>query len=435
MRLDEMLRRAGSEAEIPVEVARELEALDAALRGEEVPPGMEGLEALVADLRHERPEAEPRFDAELDAWAAAGFPRSRRPGARASAGGSGAGRRGLFARLGPGGPRGWTPVAATAATLLVIGVSLTQIDDFGGDEPDSGGTQAVEGEAGGAAAPNAPDAPDAPATPLEDVLQDDQARDLDELQEAESTPGFNSRRAIVPGALNGSGVNRGQEKRRVERDAQLTLAAPAADVADVNGRVIDVVEGANGVVLNSRVADTGGAARATLEVRVPSATLDDTLAALSDLANVQSRTEQAQDITRTYVTAKDRLVGLRAERDNLAQRIRNASTDAEVSSLQAQLAQVNRQIAEAKSELNDVENRAQLATVSIVITSEGAGTGDEDGWSFGDALDDAGKVLEVAAGVALISAAVLVPLAIIGAIAYFVVAAASRRARERALDK
>ena len=115
--------------------------------------------------------------------------------------------------------------------------------------------------------------------------------------------------------------------------------------------------------MNSRVTGTDESARATLEVRVPSATLDDTLAALSELANVQSRTEQAQDITRTYVTAKDRLVGLRAERDSLAARIRAATTDAEVQQLQAQLAKVNEAIADAKSELNEVETRAQLATV------------------------------------------------------------------------
>ncbi len=73
----------------------------------------------------------------------------------------------------------------------------------------------------------------------------------------------------------------------------------------------------------------------------------------------------------------------------------------------------------------------------MVITSDGARSGDDDddGWSFGDALDDAGRVLEVGAGVALISAAVLLPLAIIAAIAYVVVAAANRRARERALDE
>ena len=130
-----------------------------------------------------------------------------------------------------------------------------------------------------------------------------------------------------------TGVNRGQEKRRVDRDAELTLAAPADEVPDVTNQVIDVTEGANGVVLNSRVTGTDENARATLELQVPSATLDDTLAQLSELADVKSRTEQAIDITRIYVSAKDRLVGLRAQRDNLATRIRAATTDAEVASL------------------------------------------------------------------------------------------------------
>ncbi len=87
---------------------------------------------------------------------------------------------------------------------------------------------------------------------------------------------------------------------------------------------------------------------------MPSATLDSTLAALSDLADVKSRTEQGEDITKHFVSAKDRLVGLRAERDNLAARIRAATTDAEVDALQAQLAAVNRQIADAKNELAEV---------------------------------------------------------------------------------
>jgi len=455
MRLDDLRSKGRDEADIPAEVERELEILDAALRGEEVPAGMEGIEALVSDLRAERPEPEPRFEAELDAWAAAGFPRGKRPGARAGGGGAGANTGGFLSRFRPDGPRGWTPVAAAAAAFVVIGVSLSQIGDFGGEDSTTGGTQAVQGEGaasgGDAAAPSAQETADDAAATLEDVLENESAKRESSIEAGLSgnqgsdflesdVRGYQSGGALLESkeALSrDAGANRGQEKRRVERDAQLTLAAPADEVADVNDSVIDVVEGANGVVLNSRVTGTDEAARATLEVRVPSSTLDDTLAALSELANVKSRTEQSQDITRTYVTAKDRLVGLRAERDSLAARIRAATTDAEVAALQAQLASVNRAIADAKNELADVETRAQLATVTIVITSEGAGTSgdDDDGWSFGDALDDAGKVLEVGAGVALISAAVLLPLAIIAAIAYFVVSAANRRSRERALDE
>ena len=77
MRLGDM---KSDDEPVPAEVEAELDALDAALRGEEVPAGMEGLEALVSDLRAEEPEPEPRFEAELDAWAAAGFPRGAAPG-------------------------------------------------------------------------------------------------------------------------------------------------------------------------------------------------------------------------------------------------------------------------------------------------------------------------------------------------------------------
>ena len=452
MRLDDLRRNVRDETDIPAEVERELEILDAALRGEEVPEGMEGIEALVSDLRAERPAPEPRFEEKLDAWAAAGFPRGKGPRTRGAGGGSRKSTGGFFSLFRPDGPRGWAPLAAATAAVVVVGVSLSQIDfetGGGGEALTGGDTSALEGEAsdsddadtGAAAAPSAFEGADdsakaevKPSLGLAaegdgeagGITLNDQS---DSLAEDGRTSGF-SRDA------SRTGNNRHQEKRRVDREAQLTLAAPADDVADVNDQVIDVVEGANGVVLNSRVTGTDESARATLEVEVPTATLDDTLAALSELANVKSRTEQSVDITRSYVTAKDRLVGLRATRDNLAMRIREATTDLELAELQAQLAAVNRQIADAKNELAQVENRAQFATVTIVITSEGAGTSDDDdGWSFGDALDDAGKVLEVGAGVALISAAVLLPLAIIAAIAYFVVSAANRRARERALDK
>ena len=440
MRLGEMRRQVRDDAEIPAEVDRELEAIDAALRGEELPAGMEGLEALVSDLRAERPEPEPRFGAKLDDWAARGFPRGQRPGARAAAGSAGGGRGSFLERFGPGGSRGWAPVAATAATLVVIGVAISQVGDFGGDEEPT----PVAPEGGVAETqPAAPESADDDAADLEEVLENNEADqaggggapaalEADALDTDERN--FAQQRSVGGLASKNNGANRGQEKRRVERDAQLTLSAPADEVRDVNAEVIDVVEGASGVVLDSRVTDTNESARATLEVRVPSDTLDDTLASLSDLADVKSRSEEATDITRTFVSAKDRLVGLRAERDSLAARIREATTDAEVQRLQSQLAAINRAIAAAKNELAEVQTRAQLATLTIVITSEGA-EDDDDGWSFGDALKDAGRVLEVGAGVALISAAVLVPLAIIAAITYITVAAMNRRARERALDE
>lgn len=428
MRLGDLRSAKRDDVSIPAEAERELEALDAALRGEDVPEGMEGLEALVSDLRAERQEPEARFESRLDAWAAAGFPRGKRPSSRPSAGGAGATSNGFFKRLGSGERRAWAPAAAAVATLVVVVVSVAQLSEPGGSESLTGAPQGADVETSAEGGDFETTAPEADQVQEQGSLQAEPGAVRDNsasFSSPDDSFGLDSRES------DGGGANRAQEVRKVERDAQITLGAPEDEVSDVSDEAIGVVQGANGVVLNSRVTDTESSARAVLEVRVPSATLDDTLAALSDLGTVQSRSEQADDITGSYVSAKDTLVGLRATRDNLASRIRDASTDEELASLQAQLASVNNRIAEAKGELDEVETRAQLATLTIVITSEGA---TDDGWSLGDALDDAGRVLEVAAGVALISAAVLVPLAIIAAIAFFVVAAANRRARERALD-
>lgn len=432
-----MTRPGRDDGEIPAEVERELEALDAALRGEEVPDGMESLEALVSDLRDERPEPEPRFEAELDAWAAAGFPRGERPGALASGDGSGATTGGFFNRFSPNGPRGWSPIAATAATLVVIVVSVAQLGDFGADNDQPTMATQSEDSAGDAAAPEQEAATEESADGLSELNRgalDGQSTD-GRLRDALVAPAVEDSSRGLAG--NRPGLSRGQKKRQLDREAELTLATPADEVPDVTNDAIDVVEDANGVVLNSRVTGTEEVARATLELQVPTETLDDTLAALSELADVKSRSEDAVDITRSFVAARDDLRGLRAERVSLVGRIRAATTDAEVDALQAQLAAVNNQIVNAQNELAEVKTRAQFSDVSVIITSDGAQVGgeeDEGGWSFGDALGDAGRVLEVGAGVALISAAVLFPLAIIAAIAYITVAAMNRRARERALD-
>jgi uncharacterized iron-regulated membrane protein len=56
------------------------------------------------------------------------------------------------------------------------------------------------------------------------------------------------------------------------------------------------------------------------------------------------------------------------------------------------------------------------------------------GFTLGKASHDAGRVLTVAAGVALIALAALVPIALLIALAWWIAAAVRRRRREQALD-
>lgn len=338
---DGMRVRRGDE-ELPAEVKAELEAVDAALRGEET-PGMEDLATLTRDLRAECPSRDPDFDAALDAWAAAGFPRDGRPGLGSDR--KGAARDGSpFGRLTSLSPRRWLPPAAAAATLIVVvGVSITQID---GESGTSGGDaetlQAPSDPSGQPGAAERGPAPGADNESFEAAPQGDAG-------------------ALPP------------EERVPRRAASLALIAPGDEVAGIAGQAIEAAEGADGVVQSSRVTGEGERARATLTLRVPAPSLDRVLADLTDLADVSAQTG--------------------------APRIRSG---------------------------------ARFATIALEVSA--AGSEQDEGASFGDALDDAGGVLEAAAAVLLISAAVLFPVALIAAIAYFTAAAVRAKARERVLD-
>ena len=170
MRLDDLRRNVRDEEDIPAEVERELEILDAALRGEEVPAGWRASRrssptsapsgripspASRPSSTPGPPRASPAASARALALPAAARVRAPAASSPASA---------------PDGPRGWAPVAATAAAVVVVGVSLSQVADFGdSDESLTGGPQAVEGEF--ASARGAPKSTEATAEELE--------RDLD----------------------------------------------------------------------------------------------------------------------------------------------------------------------------------------------------------------------------------------------------------------
>jgi hypothetical protein len=433
MRLSEM-GPGRDDAPLPAEVEAELSALDAALAGDDVPAGMEGLEALVSDLRAERPTPGSEFGDALDRWAAAGFPRGRRPGLSDRATKSDAGGRfRLFLQSLT--PRKLAYAGGAAATLVVLVVAVSQVDfQTGADQDDSasGGDAAVEEAQPSQVEPTAGDdgaalgeagvekpAPEA----LNDALRQSRVPgDLRALDRAE-VRGFGASRSDPAG---------GQEERKVERDAQMTLAAPADEVQDVTNEAITVVETNRGVVESSQTSGTDNRARATLQLSIPTRTLDATLDQLSDLADVKSLSESTVDITRPFVDAKQELAGLRAERVALVNQIQAADTQEELDELRARHEALLRTIAQARADFDSVQDRARKSSVTLQITSEGADEGD---WSFDEALDDAGRVLEVGAGIALVAGAVLLPLALIAAILYFVLSAARNRARERALGE
>ncbi len=89
--------------------------------------------------------------------------------------------------------------------------------------------------------------------------------------------------------------------------------------------------------------------------------------------------------------------------------------------------------ASLRTQLDRLHRRARYARVTVRIEPGAAAGSGAKSWGVNDALDDAGRILVVAAGVVLIGLAVLGPLALIALLAWLAHRVWLRRRREAAL--
>jgi len=388
------------------------------------------LDDLERELRAERPDIDPEFARKLDEWAEAGFPRGPLDPRGKSAPGPrlpGPFRR-AWERLTSVPPRRIAaPVAAAALLITVVGVSISGIE-LDSDEGDQAtltveqeapggdrGDDAVGGAAGGA------------GERLESTAEG--AAPATAPQQADET----AMPDVVPPAPPESGddVAPNADERLQDSTARLSLGADADEVQEVANEVIEVTDRHDGIVMNSQVTSDQGGARASFDLEIPVDNLDAAIEDLSKLGDVISRNEAVEDVTARYVRAQrqrarilDRIQKLRRERLEADSRQERLVITSEIQSLKAQADAL-------EAQGNQVRREASFATVHVDITSNGPDS--DDGWTLGDAVDDAGDVLRTIAGVALVSLAILVPLGLLLALVYLVLTRGRRRARERAL--
>jgi hypothetical protein len=228
-------------------------------------------------------------------------------------------------------------------------------------------------------------------------------------------------------------------KRKVAQDVDLGLSTAPENFRDAADGVLDVVRDHRGFVLRSHVSggDPGvrGAerGRASFALRIPVGELSAAMGDLSDLGHVVSRSDGAVDVTERFVSARRQIDELTATRDRLLRELGEAATLAEQQSIRARLRIVEARLAGAHGDLAKARRRVHLVPVSVTITAD-RGTSSGGAWTLGDALDDAGRVLTVAAGVALVAGAALLPFALLAALIAGARREWVRRQRDRALE-
>jgi hypothetical protein len=352
-------------------------------------------------LREElTPRPDPAFAEEMDAWVEDGFPpreRRRRPPRRAGAWLDRAVRvtRSPLGMAGAG-----TAVAALVVALVLVGDSAERAGD--GQSPST-----VE---------SARPAPTTPAEP--DRSAGDGLR--------------RSSGSALPVPAPPGGIAPGEDDRRIERSAQLTLAAPADDFQATADRIVALTDRHDGFVLRSNVA-TGDDPSGDFQLRIPADRLGDALRDLAALGDVRSRSDTGQDVTREYVSATDSYADARAERRALLRRLRAADGEAEIQRLRDRLDLNARERARLRAQVRELRERTNYAAVSVsLIEREGADGGAGAGGT-GDALDDALGLLVGSFNWLLRALGVLIPVAVVGGAAWWAARTLRRRRREAVL--
>ncbi len=397
---------------IDPEVAATLDAIDATLAGEPVDGRYADVAEIALLLASEKPQIPPSFAQSLDqkvgrrfASVASERPRRRRHRRRS----------GIWHGVG----------ALTAAAALFVAIAVVAGGRHGASSASSSSTAAAT------AATPAPQRLSA-APPASGSAK-----------AAHSSPAFGT-----AGSVNGSAsaasippsVQPPTSGRKVVQSAQLSLAAAPNQVDNVAQEVYNVIGQENGVVNSSTVTQTGGiGGYANFQLSVPSSALGDTMSRLSALnsAQVVSRTDASQDITGQVGGAGRALADSRALRTSLLKQLAVATTTEEIDSLKAQIRDAEASISSDQATLNRLNHQVDYSQLQVTVNaravpapaSHGGG-----GFTLGNAARDAGRVLMVAAGVALIALAALTPIALVVALAWWVGSTLKRRRRDQALD-
>ena len=422
------------------EIVTTLEAIDATLAGEAVDPRHAELAELALLLAADRPVIEEGFARLLDQQVKE---RAKPVTAGARAGGARQTRRAPRRR----GVRWWVwaPASAVAASL-VAAVVIVMGEGGGGQSGVSFGTTAAPSSGVKAAASRGPavhlsgagggggSAGGSASATQQNVAVHSGTKASP--AKAFSTPS----QAAIPGAPPGMGplLQPPSHGRRLVQAAQLILSTSARRVDQVSQEVYSVVGQENGIVKSSNVTSNGGhGGYAQFLLSVPSSNLSRTMAELSSLpyANVASRTDSTQDVTNQYRFDQQQLGDAQALRTSLLKQLANAITQAQIDSLTARIHDAEGLIKADEAALHSLQRSIGYSQINVSIDSGQVPVATHSGgFTLGKAAHDAGRVLTVAAGVALIVLAALLPLGLLLALVWWVWRTVRRRSRQQALD-
>lgn len=203
------------------------------------------------------------------------------------------------------------------------------------------------------------------------------------------------------------------------------------DVASTVTAVSVIATTRNGFVQTSSTSDDEeGKASAYVIIRVPSNVFEATMTEIKALGvHVNNESISGEDVTEQYTDVSARLTAAKAQEAQYLIILKSAETVGEILAVQEHLAIVRADIESLQGQINYLTNRTDLATISVMISEEPTAETASDS-KFDPARDANSAVafvivlgqqaLSVLIWVAIIGAAVGIPLGIVALIVWLI---------------
>jgi hypothetical protein len=162
-------------------------------------------------------------------------------------------------------------------------------------------------------------------------------------------------------------------QRLVIRTATQSMVVNNVDEAEARARQITAERG--GYVLSSQSSGEDTTRSASITLKVPAERFDDTLAALSGLAQkVESQNVEGQDVTDEFVDLQARLRNLRAVEARLLQFLEEARNVEDSLRVSQELSNTQGQIEQTQGRITFLQQSAAFATITVSLRGVPTGT-------------------------------------------------------------
>ncbi len=157
------------------------------------------------------------------------------------------------------------------------------------------------------------------------------------------------------------------QPRKIIYKAEVTLDCENLDKA--SAKLISLVKSMGGYVGDAMTSGTRGEVReGTWTVRVPAERYDEFIHSLSDVAEFQSSSQKAEDVSEEFYDAKARLKNKQVEEARLIDLLQHRSGHlSDVLTLEKELSRVREEIERIEGRLQFLANQSDLSTVTVTL--------------------------------------------------------------------